>query len=495
MNWFERLDWPLIGAITLLVVDMAIRIVALFVVPRNRKPTAGMAWLLAIFLVPTAGILLFLVIGSRRLPRKRVRKQNEINRLIAEVAEGNELAITRDAVVGPPWLSNVVALGQNLGAQPLLGGNAVALYLDYADSIAQMAQAVRAAKKYVHVQFYILAYDSTTEDFFAAMAEAVRRDVVVRVLLDHVASVRSPGSIRTYRKLDDIGVEWSFMLPVRPWRGEYQRPDLRNHRKILVVDGRVGFMGSQNMIDSSYNKSRNRRRGLHWKDLMVRVEGPVVFGLNAVFLGDWYSETDELLVNWVSDLWEPPERHLDSHLECQVVPSGPGFATENNLQLFVSLLYNARDRISITSPYFVPDSSIMHALQAATSRGVAVELFVSEIGDQPVVYHAQRSYYEEILRAGVRIFMFRPPYILHSKHFTIDDSVAVIGSSNMDQRSFSLNMEVSMMVHGESFVRELNEVSDWYRENSRELTLQEWLAQPLRSQLLDNLARLTSALQ
>ena len=137
----------------------------------------------------------------------------------------------------------------------------------------------------------------------------------------------------------------------------------------------------------------------------------------------------------------------------------------------------------------------MHALRAATARGVEVELFVSEIGDQAVVYHAQRSYYEELFDAGVRIFMYRPPYILHSKHFTIDDKIAVVGSSNMDQRSFNLNMEVSMVVYGESFVRELDEVNAVYHQNSRELTREEWSRQPLRSQLLDGLARLTSALQ
>jgi len=282
------------------------------------------------------------------------------------------------------------------------------------------------------------------------------------------------------------------MLPVRPWRGQWQRPDLRNHRKILVVDGRIGFMGSQNLVDASYNKIRNRRRGLQWKDVMVHVEGPAVRGLEAVFLGDWFLETGEVVGELDSS---PFDGHWPGTLDCQVLPSGPGFASENNLQVFVSLFYTATKRISITSPYFVPDGAIMHALRAAIARGVDVELFVSETGDQPMVYHAQRSYYEELLRAGVRIYMFRPPYILHSKHFTIDDEVAVIGSSNMDQRSFNLNMEVSMIIYGASFVEDLDEINDYYRANSRELTMEEWAKQPLRSQLLDGLARLTSALQ
>ena len=182
-------------------------------------------------------------------------------------------------------------------------------------------------------------------------------------------------------------------------------------------------------------------------------------------------------------------------LELQVVPSGPGFDGDNNLKLFLALIYAAQRRIVITSPYFVPDESLLAAVTTTVQRGVPVDLFVSEIGDQAVVWHAQRSYYEALLRAGVRIFQYPAPYILHAKHFTIDDDVAVIGSSNMDMRSFGLNLEVSLMVRGREFVREMRAVEDGYREISKELTLAEWLKQPLRSTVLDNLARLTSALQ
>jgi len=254
----------------------------------------------------------------------------------------------------------------------------------------------------------------------------------------------------------------------------------------------VGFMGSQNVIDRTYNMKRNIRRGLKWKDLMVRLEGPIVSGLNAIFITDWYSETNELLTRDIEPVH--PEQVSDA-LDCQVVPSGPGFEGENNLRLFLALLYYAQERIVITSPYFVPDESIMYAITTAVQRGLHVELFVSEIGDQALVYHAQRSYYEELLRAGVKIYMYKAPYVLHAKHFTIDDDVAVIGSSNMDMRSFSLNFEVSLMVRGASFVQALRAVEDGYRADSRELTLDEWMKQPLRSTILDNLARLTSAVQ
>lgn len=477
-------------AVIAIVVDLAIRIIAVVVVPVNRKPQTATAWLLAIFLIPYLGILLFLFIGSTKLPRARREKQTEINRFIVETTEGID-RVSRENP-WPPWLEPIVELNRTLGAMPLVGGNSAKLYTEYRESIAAITADVQSARRYVHVEFYILALDRTTAPFFDAMEEAVRRGVTVRVLLDHVASRRSPGYRKTVRTLTRIGVSWQLMLPVQPFKGKYQRPDLRNHRKLVVVDGRVAYTGSQNMVDRSYNKARNKRRGLQWKDLMVRFDGPIVAGVDALFITDWYSETDELLVRETDSIGEGVGMDM---LDCQVVPSGPGFEGENNLRLFNSLLYSAQEKIMICSPYFVPDESMLYAITTAAQSGLDVQLFVSEIGDQPVVYHAQRSYYEELLRAGVRIWLYRAPTVLHAKHFTIDDQVAVIGSSNMDMRSFSLNLEISVMVRGERFVRDLREVEAGYRENATELTLDTWLGRPFASKVLDNLARLTATVQ
>jgi cardiolipin synthase len=178
-----------------------------------------------------------------------------------------------------------------------------------------------------------------------------------------------------------------------------------------------------------------------------------------------------------------------------VVPSGPGFEGENNLRLFNSLVYAATERVILTSPYFVPDDSMLYAITTAAQQGLDVQLFASEVGDQPVVYHAQRSYYEALLRAGVRIWLYESPTVLHAKHFTIDDDVAVIGSSNMDMRSFSLNLEISVMVHGSDFVKEMRAVEQSYRDRSHELTLEEWMQRPVGSRVLDNLARLSATVQ
>jgi cardiolipin synthase len=474
--------------IALIVIDVAIRITALITVPRNRRPQTAMAWLLAIFFIPYLGILFFLMFGSARLPRNRRRKQREINEYIHEVTEGIEL-VQKDPS-WPPWLEPLVELNRTLGAMPLVGGNSAEMWADTPECFDAMAAEIRQAKRIVHVEFYILSLDEVTRPFFEALAEARARGVKVRVLLDHLGNLQYPGYRRTKKFLTEAGIDWHLMLPLQPFKGHFQRPDLRNHRKLLVVDGAVAYTGSLNVIEPSYQKAKNHKRGLHWKDYWVRFEGPVVAGLDAIFATDWYSETDELLVREVARA-----RPGDGTLDCQVVPSGPGFPGENNLRLFNSLVYNAQKRIVLVSPYFVPDDSMLYAVTTAAQSGVEVELFVSEIGDQFFVYHAQRSYYEMLLEAGVKIFLYPEPTVLHAKHMTFDDEVAVIGSSNMDMRSFTLNLEVSVMIHGEPFLSQLRNIEDDYRAVSRELTLDEWRTRSFRLRTVDNVMRLTAGLQ
>ena len=492
---------PVLGAnlawIIGVLVHLAICVAALIIIPKQRKPTAAMAWLLAIIFIPFIGIVLYLVIGTAKLPARRRAEQTRITRIIAERAAGLKLAAGH--VTGPTWFENLTRQNELLGGIPIVGGNTATLFGDYPGSIDAMAREIDTAERFVHVEFFIVSLDATTRGFFTAMEAAVKRGVKVRLLADHVSSKKMPKSTETFAELDRIGVEWSWMLPVMPLKGKYQRPDLRNHRKLVVVDGRAGFMGSQNLIDRSYNTPKNLKRGLQWQELMTRVEGPVVASINAVFLSDWLAETGVLLDTADPAVHTPvrdvPFDASPTALECQVVPSGPSYDTENNLRLFLALLYAAEKKAIITSPYFVPDEAMMYAITSACQRGLDVQLFVSEIGDQGPVFHAQRSYYGALLDAGVRIFRYPAPFILHAKHLSIDDDIAVIGSSNMDIRSFSLDLEVSLLVRGREFVDRMREVEEGYRTAGSELTREEWAREPRSATALDGLARLTSALE
>jgi cardiolipin synthase A/B len=479
---------PVLVTAVLVAVDLGLRIALLGIIPHNRKPSSAMAWLLLVLLIPFLGFAVFLVLGRTEIGRRRHEKQAEVNELIRRRTS----TITAPAHhTGTSYVDSVVTLNRNLGALPASRGNEVTLYSDYGESIEAMTAAVDGAQHFVHVQFYITAWDSVTGPFFDALVRATERGVTVRLLFDYLGSKGIPGYKDMLARLDQTRIVWHPMLPIGLRKGGLRRPDLRNHRKILVVDGVAAFMGSQNLIEPGYDKEKNHQVGRRWVELTCRVTGSAVTALDSVFATDWYSETDELLTDEVVPATTEPGGDLIG----QVIPSGPGFATENNLRAFTTLLYSARRRISITSPYFVPDESLLYAVTTAAQRGVEVELFVSEEGDQFMVYHAQCSYYWALLEAGVRIYLYPAPYVLHSKHFSIDEDVAVLGSSNMDLRSFGLNYEVSMMLQGGDVVSRMRKVEDAYRMRSRELTQEEWARRPWRSRYADNVMRLTSALQ
>lgn len=483
--------------LALVAVNLVIRVAAVVVIPEGRRPSSAMAWLVLIAGLPVIGIALFGVLGRTDVGRQRRTRQAEALRLVRERVEG--LAPVEVDSTLPAYVAPALHLNRELGALPAVPSGPVTMYADYDESILAMAEAVAGATERVHVEFYITAWDDTTDPLFSALSAAVERGVVVRMLFDHLGSRRLDGYRDMLQRLTAAGIEWREMLPLRPLRGQVRRPDLRNHRKILVVDGAVAVTGSQNLTEPSYHNPKHRAAGRRWVELTARVEGPLARSLEAVFATDWYTETGELL-----DL--PIVRDTQTTTGAatgapagpalgQVVPSGPGVVAENNLRLFTTLVYGATRRLSITSPYFVPDESLLYAVTTAARRGVAVELFVSEEGDQFIVHHAQCSYYRDLLEAGVRIWLYRAPLVLHAKHLTVDDDVAVLGSSNMDLRSFALNYEVSLMLTGADSVASLKQVEDAYRAHARELTLAEWSRRPRRQRWADNAMRLTASLQ
>ncbi len=476
-------------------IELTIRITMVGIVPGNRRPTTAMAWLLAIFFIPVVGLLLYLLFANIRLSRRRIERQSSVNASILEATQhmigGNR------APKSPDWVLSAVELNRTLGALPLQAGNAVEFITGYRESFDEMRLEIDKARRYVHVQFYIIGDDDVyVGPILEALERAVARGVKVRVLFDHLGSLRVKGYFGLVRRMSAAGINWRRMLPLAPFQRRWRRPDLRNHRKIVVVDGQVAFTGSQNLIEPGYKRASAHKIGREWVELMVKVHGPLVTSLDVVFATDWSQESDEDLLHDLAAVEEAMRVAPDAGEDIgQVVPSGPGFEAENNLRLFNTLIYSATERLSITSPYFVPDDSLLYAITTAAQRGVAVELFVCEKGDQALVQHAQQSYYEALLRAGVRIYRYKAPTVLHSKCMAVDDEVVVMGSSNMDMRSFSLNLEITLMLLGPGLVDELMKVQDGYRENSTELTLEQWSKRTPVSRWFDNVARLSATLQ
>jgi cardiolipin synthase len=477
MAWTDPTWWAWIFFLS----EWAIRLAMLVVVPFRRTPAAAKGWLLLVFFEPWVGLVLYALIGRAKLPRWQ---REQLAKLPGAMARVVERLANHPHIFHPdlgPALSQAVTLAENLGQSPILGGNAVEILVDYDGTLARLAEDIDRARDHVHLLFYIFADDHATAPVIEALGRAARRGVRCRVLAD---AIGSRSALRTLRpRLTALGVTVHETLPVRllPWRKA--RLDLRNHRKVVVIDGRVGYTGSQNLVCADFKK------GIAYEDLMVRVTGPVVLELQYLFAADWFLETDEIL----DGEKEFPGPAITGGVPAQALPSGPAFPTQNNQRLIVALIHGARKRVALTTPYFIPDEPILQAMQTAVLRGVEVHLVVSEQGDHPIVSLAQRSYYEELLEAGVRIHLYGKNF-LHAKHLSIDDSVALIGSSNLDIRSFVLNAEVMLVLYDPGVTAGLAAEQERYFANSRSLPLVAWQRRPFGSKLAENLARLLSPL-
>ena len=328
--------------VALYIIDWIIRIVFVIYIPRKRKPTVAMAWLLAIFIFPIAGMLLYLIIGDPKLSRRRRDQQQSIDRLIETSTRSIELEPHGLTKLERERYMPLINQNKALGKLPAHRGNKISIIDNYQQMIDDMIAEVNNAKETVYIEFYIMALDDSTRPFYDALEQAVKRGVDVYVLFDALAIRKYKDFRKMKRLLTRIGVKWRAILPIRFSLGQYNRPDLRNHRKIVAIDDQVGYIGSFNMIDRSYQRKDN----VLYDELVVKMHGPVVRQTSAIFAGDWYSETNRAPFS----IREPIIAKQKSGMLAQVLPSGPSYDHENNLKLFVSLLYKAKKSITIVNP-------------------------------------------------------------------------------------------------------------------------------------------------
>jgi cardiolipin synthase len=462
--------------------EWLIRLVMLVVIPMRRSPEAAKGWLLLIFFLPLPGLILYLLIGRPKLPGWRREQLRKLPQALAPVLQRLR---KHPNVFHPelgPKLDSAVSLAENLGRLPILGGNAAEILVDYPIVYLRMVADIDAARNHVHLLYYIYADDAATQPVTEALCRAARRGVQCRVLIDALGS-RSWRS-RLVPRLQAAGVLVHELLPIGFFgRKARARLDLRNHRKIAIIDGRIAYTGSQNLVAARFQED------LSYEELVVRVTGPAVLALQFVFVGDWYLETDEVL----DSLAIFPDPDITGSLPVQALPSGPEYPTQTTQRLLVALLYAAKRRVVITTPYFIPDQALCQALETAVRRGVEVQLILSARMDHLLVGLAQQSYYEELLEEGVRIHLYRSNF-LHAKHVSIDDEIALIGSSNIDIRSFVLNAEVSLLIYDHGFASELNREQERCLIHCDELKFDKWQQRSGFRKFCQNLARLLSPL-
>lgn len=456
------------------VLEWVIRLAMLAVVPFRRSPAATRSWLLLVFFLPIPGLLLFLAIGAPRFPRWRAARFERLRPFFMEAAD----RLSRTMPPGPDTPAEIAALAQRLGNMPAVGGNAIELIEDYEAVIDRLIADIDGASLHVRILAYIFADDATGCKVIAALDRATRRGVACHVLFDPVGSHRWNKGV--LGRLEAAGVEARTALPFHLWRARTRR-DMRNHRKLFLIDGEIGYAGSQNIV------ARNFRPGIVNRELVARVKGPAVAEMNVAFLGDWYLETEVLLEP------TPAIPAAAGGTTLQVLPSGADYPIESFQALLTWQIAQARSEAIIVTPYLIPDESLLAGLRTAVLRGVDVRIIVSAAVDQWLVRLAQESYYVELLRAGVRIHAYRNE-LLHAKNVRIDSQLGILGSSNVDIRSFQLNEEISLLLFDPHAIAWLAEIQQRYVAQSDEILPEGWYRRGRLRKLAENGARLVSPL-
>ena len=371
----------------ILVADWLIRIAALLWIPARTRPAAARTWLLLIGFVPLLGLPAYLLLGHPWLSKLRRERQARASRLIRQRQSPLTALRWRPSDTFSAQ-ADIARLSERLGDFMPTNGNAVELLDDYTASLQQLVDDIDAAQREVHLLYYLMFDDAAGRAVAEALQRAARRGVRCRLLLDAVGAKRGLRALR--RELRNAGVSVQATLAGGlAWRRS-ARMDLRNHRKIAVIDGRLGFTGSQNLADPDFVPGHPNR------EVVARVRGPVVAQLQALFASDWYIETGEVL-----DVDAPPIAP-SGHVPAQLLPSGPAYPFENARDVFVALVQRARRRAVLVTPYFVPDEATLGALRVAALSGVSVQLILSATNNQRLTAWAQAGFYDELLAAGVR---------------------------------------------------------------------------------------------
>ena len=459
--------------------------VVLRVLTRQRmEPSVRIAWIMVVEAVPFVGILAYLLFGEVRIAHAERQRAQDIRARLSGMWVPSPSAVTDP----PEWIAGITATVQAVGGMVPVAGNRLRLLAETDDGFDAMIDAIDAARDHVHVLFYIWIDDTSGRRVAAALCAAARRGVACRVIVDAIGSRRFTRSV-AWRQMQADGVGLVVAMPTgfSPLRALSRRLDLRNHRKIVLIDNEIGFTGSRNAADMAFSL---KPRYAPWVDIWLSVEGPVVRQMQGVFLADWMSYTGRDLGEEMLDAVPAVD---DPGLVAQVLATGPDRRAGNVSDCILAMLAVARKQVVITTPYYVPTVALDTAIQACARRGVAVTLILPARNDSLLVRGASEGFYFGLLRAGVQILLFEQG-LLHAKLVTVDGRVAMLGSGNLDRRSFELNYEMNLVVAGESFTGELDQRQQSYAARSRVLALAEVESWSFWRRIRNNLLALAAPL-
>lgn len=475
--------------ISILALDGIVRVLLILrVIMRGIKPSVALSWMIILFFLPIVGPFFYLIIGENRLGNRRAlrfaRKTENFNIEIEERWRKKHLEWTADQ----ECYAVLAKLGTALGGMPPLKGNSLDLMDDANEVLDKLKKDIDEAKHHCHLLYYIWMPEGRGKEIGDSLIAAAKRGVECRVLVDWVGA-KNFISCAECKRMCEAGVKVVGALPAGFIRMLLARLDLRNHRKISVIDGKIAYCGSQNLTDKTYRNKRRKKVG-PWIDTTVRITGPAVQALQTVFLRDWAAETDEVLKS-PEEFYPSPQKTGSSIVH--VVPSGPGPQPDAIRQALLATIFSAQEEIVMVTPYFVPDESMKTALINAALRGVQVTLILPDTLDARLVEAASRASFQDLLDAGVQIAL-HPEGLLHAKTATIDRKLAMVGSANLDMRSFWLNFEITIFVYDPDFTDELRRQQRRYLRESIKIDVEKWRKRPFPARFADNLAQLAGPL-
>lgn len=475
----------------LVVAHVGVQLLLSFRVLMQRRPVGEtLAWVLVIMVFPfLIGAGIYILLGELRLGQRRARRFENLFPPIRAWLKQLEERFDRDALRLTSKSEQLALLGKQSFGLPALPGNQLELLDDWQHVFRRLETDINAAKSTCHLEFYIWHIGGEVARVVDALCRASARGVKCRILVDAMGSRRFLKSPEA-QKLRDAGVGVQDALTGGILRLPFVRFDIRLHRKIVVIDGRIAYTGSLNMVDPRYFK---KDAGVgEWVDAMVRIQGPAVEPLAIIFLADWYIESNTPLTELQQSGDANPQPKIGEAI-AHVLPSGPAYIRGAIEQMLIMAVYSAREELVLTTPYFVPSEILLMALASAAQRGVKVILIVPAKVDSKLVRFASQASKGDLLNAGVRIANFHGG-LLHTKSVSIDGEISLFGSVNLDPRSLRLNFEISLAVYDREFTSRLRKLQQSYIDKSQLMDLETWRRRPLHHRIAENAARLASPL-
>ncbi|NCA79672.1 MAG: cardiolipin synthase [Sphingobacteriia bacterium] len=473
------MDWPISDIIywvaVIFIVYTIVSVIGVILL-ENRNPLNSISWIIILIMLPVAGLILYFFLGQN-FRRKKIISKRSIKRIAIEALMDTKY----DDIGLPDETQKIIRLLSNNSKSPLYEITQIKLYDNGRDTFEAMLADIREAKNHIHIEFYIIENDVIGNALRELLIQKAQEGVRIRVIYDYLGGLKL--NKKFLHSMTKVGIYIQPFLPAHPSIG-FSKINYRNHRKLVIIDGKIGYTGGIN-VASRYLEGN--QLGL-WRDTQVRLEGPVVYGMQNAFLIDWYFVDNKPITD---QKYYPEIAKKDTGKYGQVVTSGPDTDWENIMQGIVTMINDAKKYIYIHTPYFLPTESICMALETAALCGIDVRLMLPEKSDTKLVAQASHSYLEHLMEAGVRVFFYQHNF-LHSKAIVVDDMISTIGTANMDIRSYEQNFELNVFLYDQRTATQLTRLFKKDLRMCREIHLNSWKKRKKSKKMVESLARLFS---